>query len=385
MPDYPHELEDVVMTALETDPDDRFQDTDAMRRALEMTAAHLGLSLGGSSVSRVLSDVCGTRAEPWLQVAGVEEITAVDSESAPILGTLPAAPGTSPAPPTHGPELLLAPGAPRLQPRERVVLLEPDDAKTARFMTVDSEPPQVITHSLPPIPPAPIPPKLPPPLPARTASGSTPPPTPRAATVPLRVTPPPRPAPTLPDDEPPTPPLQTARGTMSELTPLVDLRTSKHAARIALAIGLGIFAVGIVAMLAAGGESAPAPVEDAPATAARSVPSKDVKPAPPPPPPANARTKKKADADADAPPKVDTPAPAPESTPGFVTVRVTSEPDNATVVLDGVKLGKTPFVGTIKIGREGALKVRKSGYLTHRREVRFDEDLTWDIHLRRRR
>ena len=64
---------------------------------------------------------------------------------------------------------------------------------------------------------------------------------------------------------------------------------------------------------------------------------------------------------------------------------MTSTPDGATVVLDGTRLGTTPFVTTVPAGpREATLKVRKRGHTPRKVKVRFDEDVTWDVELRRR-
>src|SRR5262245_20817803 len=59
--DYPVELERVVMNALELDPDDRFQDADEMKRALEGVASSRGLALGGHTVIDLLADLFGPR------------------------------------------------------------------------------------------------------------------------------------------------------------------------------------------------------------------------------------------------------------------------------------------------------------------------------------
>jgi serine/threonine-protein kinase len=355
MPDYPPELEDIVMNALETDPDDRFQDADAMRRAIEMTSYHLGLGLGAQTVTRLMSDLIGARPEPWMTPSrGVEvdDATVVDSESAPVLNRRPA----------------VAPAA--------AMMMEADEAQTGRFVMVEGElPPLGLAQPVPLAPRAP----LPPPTPPRLAVGSTPPPSrppsrPRAPTVPLRVTPPPRPAPMY--VEPPTPPVpaMTARGTKSDLSPVPDLRASAYRARIAMTVAISVFAVGLVAMLVAGGE------DKAPASSQKTA-APSPKPAavtPPTPKPGAPRAAEAA--------KPTPPPPAPPTTNGYMTLRVTTDPDGATVVLDGVRLGKTPFLGTLPVGpREAVLKVRKKGFVPKKITVRLDRDVTWDIHLPHRR
>ena len=91
---YPAELEHVILTALEIDPDDRYANAHAMRRALEQVAGMRGLALGESAVVGVLDELFGTRAEPWLAAAaatGDEEITRI-REVTPVLA-LPALSG----------------------------------------------------------------------------------------------------------------------------------------------------------------------------------------------------------------------------------------------------------------------------------------------------
>ncbi|MCA9677121.1 MAG: serine/threonine protein kinase, partial [Myxococcales bacterium] len=96
-PGYPPELEHVVMTALERDPDDRFGDADAMRRAIELTADHLGVMLGDLAVTRVLTELFGRRAEPWIEADGDDDLTEVNTESSPILA-MAAAPAATAQP-----------------------------------------------------------------------------------------------------------------------------------------------------------------------------------------------------------------------------------------------------------------------------------------------
>jgi hypothetical protein len=68
-----------------------------------------------------------------------------------------------------------------------------------------------------------------------------------------------------------------------------------------------------------------------------------------------------------------------------ITLHVTTDPPGATVVLDGVRLGKTPFTGTVP-SRSGPvwLKVRHRGRVARTR-VSLERDLTWSVELRRRR
>ena len=63
---YPRELERIVMTALEEDPDDRHLDARTMQLALEKFAADMNIALGGETVTRVL--------EGWFRTRAITEI-----------------------------------------------------------------------------------------------------------------------------------------------------------------------------------------------------------------------------------------------------------------------------------------------------------------------
>jgi eukaryotic-like serine/threonine-protein kinase len=59
LPDYPPELEAIVLRALQVDPDQRFQDAGAMGRELEGLAARISLPLGHAAVSDVMTRLFG--------------------------------------------------------------------------------------------------------------------------------------------------------------------------------------------------------------------------------------------------------------------------------------------------------------------------------------
>jgi serine/threonine protein kinase len=86
VPGFPPDLEHVIMTALETDPDDRYRDAAEMRRELERVADRLGLVLGDASVTRVLDQLYGRRPEPWLAAlaAPVDAPPADDTDTVPL-------------------------------------------------------------------------------------------------------------------------------------------------------------------------------------------------------------------------------------------------------------------------------------------------------------
>jgi eukaryotic-like serine/threonine-protein kinase len=80
---YPRELERIVMTALEEEPEDRYADAREMQLALEALAASLNIALGAEPIKRTLADLF---AEPFLfeadddtmpyaLLAGMEDMT----------------------------------------------------------------------------------------------------------------------------------------------------------------------------------------------------------------------------------------------------------------------------------------------------------------------
>jgi hypothetical protein len=251
-----------------------------------------------------------------------------------------------------------------------------DELQTSRFITVE-----------PDLPPPPVVAQPPDADPLNFALGTTPPPPrARAVTVPIRnVTPPPRviPIEQLPAAPPvavtpppvvlPPRPVRSAIGTETSISAITPLPRG----RLGMWIMLGIFAavaVGFTAMLASPDEAARVAAADAPAP----LPA-------PAPAPLSAAVPVPVPVPVPAPDPVPAPAPELELAPDVVTLRVTTSPPGATVVLDGTRLGTTPFVTTVPAGpREATLKVRKRRHTPRKIKVRFDEDVTWDVQLERR-
>jgi hypothetical protein len=110
---------------------------------------------------------------------------------------------------------------------------------------------------------------------------------------------------------------------------------------------------------AVAGSAAPAVIPPPAARPQAAPPAPPVPPAPPAPPPA-----------------------APPPAPPKVHVRIVTHPSDATVLLDGKKLGHTPFDELIDPDPgKHVLKLRKRGYTTHRLDVELGADLTQDITL----
>jgi serine/threonine-protein kinase len=325
IPGYPAELEHVILTALEIDPDDRYANANAMRRALEEVAAVLELRLGESAVVVVLDELFGVRAEPWLEAlssTGDEEITPI-REVTPIVA-LPALSGShafARGSGEHDPIDDSAPTDP--QP------LDSEDVVTDRLALVD-----------PPVPPAPV------------VAASV------AVVAPVTVARPPWLAPSpvlsLPRVSAPPPP------------------KSRRGPRIAM-VGVALaFVVGVVAITAFSGDDVPtaAPVATPPVAVPR-APTPVAPRAPVPP---------VAPGPALAPPSP--PVTPPPSAGDRVTLQVITDPPGATVVLDGVRLGTAPY--TLELpARQGLawLKVRKSDRLPVKIRVSLDHDVTWNVRL----
>jgi hypothetical protein len=69
-----------------------------------------------------------------------------------------------------------------------------------------------------------------------------------------------------------------------------------------------------------------------------------------------------------------------------VRISVTTTPDDATLVIDGHRMGRTPFAGTFTPRGETVwLKVRKKGHVPKKVKVPVTPDLTWDVQLSPRR
>ena len=84
VPGYWPALESTILTALELDPDDRFESADEMRRVLEEIARAKGLQLGERAVIDVLTMLFGARPEPWLDDGRDATIVDDDEEETPV-------------------------------------------------------------------------------------------------------------------------------------------------------------------------------------------------------------------------------------------------------------------------------------------------------------
>jgi eukaryotic-like serine/threonine-protein kinase len=296
---YPVELEQIVMRALEVDPDDRYQDAATMRGELERIANKLGLVLGEDSVIGVLDALYGQRPEPWLLTSG-----SIDYDVTPQVEDVPFS-------------------------------LELGDGKIARSATV---PLAGVTTE---------------PVALEDILGETPHPPPPLTAAELAVVP------------------QSARFD----TGISARRRRRGVLLLAL---LGCAALGVAAALLISYfvlEEPPVPAVMAPAPAKpRPAPAKPapVKPAPVKPVP--------------TPPKPAALAIVSAPRPDKVVLDVITDPPDATVVLDGVRLGHTPYHAEVAIKNKPVwLKVRRFDRVARKIKVTLDRDVEWSVKLPARR
>jgi hypothetical protein len=67
--------------------------------------------------------------------------------------------------------------------------------------------------------------------------------------------------------------------------------------------------------------------------------------------------------------------------PGHIMLDVVTDPPDATVVLDGVRLGRSPYHAEVVAKPTAWLKVRKSDRIPVRVKVSLDHDYTWTVTL----
>jgi serine/threonine-protein kinase len=70
VPGYPRELEAIVLTAMARDPDFRFQTTQEMLEALDAFMVRAKLSGSPSAMARFMTQLFGTKREPWVELSG---------------------------------------------------------------------------------------------------------------------------------------------------------------------------------------------------------------------------------------------------------------------------------------------------------------------------
>jgi serine/threonine-protein kinase len=335
MPNYPRGLELIIQKALKVNPEERFQDADAFRREIEALGHRQKLILGDAAIIEVMLQLYDDRAEPWMRRRAETDL-AIPMEGA---GRRPDTPpsvlddrATQPVPLSDS-----NPRASRASVRSLRAATEvadmmvievhedvPDEPRSRRSSLVDdgkvTDPVPTIPHSQPPLQP-----------PSKFKTGT-------------------RPA--------VGPGIKSTTRIVNTPLPL------PRAALVSWLMAGALVAVGFVALLIVIDQ-----IESKRAEA-------DKPPEPPPP------TKAPVKAEAPKPPP---PTPAIKKVePTKVHIVIKSTPADATVLLDGQKIGKTPFDGDVPIAHgTHALKLRKRGYQSKTWEVQLDgTEITKDTPLR---
>jgi serine/threonine protein kinase len=351
IPGYPRDLEEIVLKALQVDPLQRYQDAEALRRDLEALGHRYRLVLGDAAVSEVLNQLFPDQDEPWQRRAttraeGEVEIAVDDDVTRPT--TMPAVQPaddlvialeestTAPVPPT-----LSGVSASRPDGLEALRSLPP--RPTPRSQTVMGA--GVETIVVPTVPPPPPPPIA---APAATATPSVTDLSGEAVAIPLAV----------PRDD------FNASKAMTMLRP-----PRKRRARAWIVVALA-------GAVLAGGAVGGAYVYQSSATAS-------TRPLPPPPP-APAPKPKPAPVAAALPPPPPAPPPVAAPAPPSKTIKlaIDTTPEDATVLLDGQRLGHTPFRGTFDAAPgPHVLKIRRRGCVPMKLDVELTGDLKREIDL----
>jgi len=80
-PDLPNELQAIIMKALATDPELRYQTADEMRVALDEFATAAQLTASASTIASYVHKLCGEKAEPWLDSTPADDKSAAAAEA----------------------------------------------------------------------------------------------------------------------------------------------------------------------------------------------------------------------------------------------------------------------------------------------------------------
>ncbi|HEX4418276.1 MAG TPA: protein kinase [Kofleriaceae bacterium] len=375
--EYPAELEAIVMRALQVDPRDRFNDADAMRRAVEALGHRMRFVLGDAAVIEVMAQLFEAGAssnrpaslddDPALEWAPSEHDLTVRRDPKELLEAMRAAEAAQPPDPPPRPVAQRRKLRAATEAADALIVMAADASSSSSMTAVALQAVDLSVQTPRPVAPGAALPATPRARPSASSFDieiETPPGTPAL---------PPKPA-AKSSDKPSAKPSakSAAKSSDKPIKPSAKLVPSRSDAPLIGAslmanhrrprlrwVGVGIAGAAVVAGVAwfvtrspskAAAEATPAPV------AARI-------PAPPPPMPA-----------AKEPP----PPPAPTT----IHVRIVSHPADATVLLDGKKLGHTPLDETVPVDPgKHVVKLRHRGYLTQSIDVTLDADLTQELTL----
>ena len=319
---YPRALEGVVLTALCREPGGRFATARAMGAALIDAAARDGLDAHPGIVERVVGALFGVKPEPWQRVPAAGE----DEEDEGTTERRPGGIGSTAA----------AEGAMLTLP-----LREGPSGTLAREIEVHA----FGVHA----------PEVHAPDAHEPASSWLD----ESAPEPIEL--PPRPG---------TPPPARA----NTLAMHEHRRWKWVAAATASAVGV---AIGLVVSI-----TVPDPQPPQPQPPQQPQPQPQPQPHPQPQPQPQAARPSPVPVPVPVPP---TPISTPPPRSSRVHVRVTTTPEDATVVIDGTRMGRTPFDGTFAPrGEQVWLKVRKRGFVPRKVKVTVTPEMEWDVRLPKR-
>jgi len=375
--DYPLELESIVMQALQVDPRDRFTDADTMRRAIEALGHRLHFVLGDAAVIEVMAQMFEPQAipvspeptsrgsDPVFEWAASDQDLTVRRDSKELLAAVVAhgegVERGQPAPEVRKPAARQAMG---MKPRKLRAATEVADALIFQSVESPLESPALPLASPPPTPehtprPAVLPsstaksfPAVVPAVPARA----------RAKAKAKRG----RPMSAFPAGAPTE---LVGAGLSHARAQQISLRWIAAGAGLAVAVAAVGYLVMRGAPTTAAGSAAPllAPAT-APPAAARApltppAPPKLAHQALPPPPP---------------PPSPPPPPPPPTA----VRVQIITHPSDATVYLDGKRLGRTPFDESLAADpTKHVFKLKRRGYASMRLELDLAADISQEVAL----
>jgi serine/threonine-protein kinase len=124
-PSIPVALEDLVMKALASDPEDRFSTARALANELELFGASSGMVLDARHIAAWVHDLLGPRDQPWIDAATVVDVEPMCDGG--LAELIVATGGDEPPEPTFGPafddaEAETVPSRPHHKHRSRAVI-----------------------------------------------------------------------------------------------------------------------------------------------------------------------------------------------------------------------------------------------------------------------
>jgi serine/threonine-protein kinase len=336
VPGYPRGLELIVQKALKINPEERFQDADHLRRELEALGHRQKLVLGDAAIVEVMNQLFDDQSEPWL-VAGKR---AGSSLEIPVDATPEPIDNDRATRPVHALREATDPDPEPMTIARKVVRNLRAATEMADQMVIEVHDGEVPEETIDP-------------------------PTTRIASDSDTKTTAPKPAISESQKQPARavpPPFKSAK------TALVNAQ--RRPSVVGWAITGTFIVAGIVGILVTdvfGGSSAPAATANEPAPTPKPLTAPVIQPSVDKPKVATTEPKK----------------PPEPAKPSMIRIHITTTPGDATVLLDGQKLGHTPYDATVP-AEPGmhVIKLRRRGYGTLKLDVDLSKDFTRDIQLR---